>query len=111
MNEKNHEICLNLECLITFEDRVLFIIRILDFETRVQKQALLILMRDYKNKIINVTKFIVMNLYFSGILEDNLIFVKILMKIYSIENLKVNMLIETNVFTSHKFILNYIFYS
>ena len=57
-------------------------------------------MRDYENKIINVTKFIVINLYFSDIFESdgNSIFVKIFIKIHFTKNLKINILIETNVF-------------
>ena len=63
-------------------------------------------MRDYKNKIINVTKFVIVNLYFSNILsDDNSTLVKIFMKIHLIKNLKINMLIETDMFISQKFLL------
>ena len=68
-------------------------------------------MRDYENKIINVIKFIIINLYFSNIFEFNnsLTFVKIFMKIHFIKNLKVNMLFETNVFIFQKFLLKCVF--
>ena len=56
-------------------------------------------------------KYIFMNLYFSKILNNikfnnikEIIFVKM-----QIKNLKINILIETNVFTSYKFLLNYVF--
>ena len=72
-----------------------------------QKQALSILIYNYENKIINVTKFIVMNLYFSKNFENNnSIFVEILMKMHFIKNLKINILIDTNSFTLYKFLLN-----
>ena len=65
-------------------------------------------MRNYNNKIINVTKFIVINLYFLKILENNnLIFIKILIKMHFIENLKINMLININIFMLYKFLLSY----
>ena len=59
-------------------------------------------MRDYENKIINVTKFIIINLYFSDIFkfDNNLTFIKIFIKIHFTKNLKVNILFETNIFIS-----------
>ena len=68
-------------------------------------------MRDYENKIINVTKFIVINLYFLNIFKfnNNLALTKIFMKIYFIKNLKINMLFEMNMFTSQKFLLKCVF--
>ena len=63
-------------------------------------------MRDYKNKIINVIEFIIVNLYFSNVfLNNNSIFIKIFMKIYLTKNLKINILIEINVFISQKSLL------
>ena len=58
-------------------------------------------MRNYKNKIINVMKFIIINLYFSNIFifNNNLTFIKIFIKIYFTKNLKINILFETNIFT------------
>ena len=63
-------------------------------------------MRNYKNKITNITKFIVINTYFLDTIDNISALVKILIEVYLIENLKVNMLIETNVFTLYKFLLN-----
>ena len=82
-----------------------------DFKKRIQKQALSILMRDYENKIINVTKFIIIDLYFSDIFEfdDNSIFIKIFIKVHFMENLKINILFETNIFISQKFLLKSVF--
>ena len=61
-------------------------------------------MRDYENKIINVTKFIIINLYFLKIFENNSsIFIKILIKMHFIKNLKVNILIDINVFILYNF--------
>ena len=58
-------------------------------------------------------KYILMNLYFSRIFDSikKVVFVKMQMKIHLMKNLKINMLIEMNVFTSHKFLLNYVFQS
>ena len=68
-------------------------------------------MRDYENKIINIMKFIVINLYFSKIFKNNnSIFIKILIKMHFIENLKINILIKTNVFILYKYILNCAFH-
>lgn len=58
------------------------------------------------NKIIYVTKYIIMNLYFLRVLDNKVILMKIQMKIHIINDFKINILIETNVFISHKFLLN-----
>ena len=50
-----------------------------------------------------------MKMFFSNIVDDILTLIKISMKVYFIENLKINILIKTNVFISHEFLLNYAF--
>ena len=63
-------------------------------------------MCDYKNKIINVIEFIIVNLYFSNVfLNNNSTLIKIFIKIHFTKNLKINMLIEINVFISQIFLL------
>lgn len=47
-----------------------------------------------------------MNLYFSKVFDDKVALIKIQMKIHITNNLKINMLIKTNILTSHKFLLN-----
>ena len=49
-----------------------------------------------------------MNIFFSYIVNDISTLAKILIKVYFIENLKVNILIKTDVLISHEFLLNYI---
>ena len=93
---KNREIYLNLKYSIIFENRTFFVIEISNFDKKIQTQ-ISISIRDYKNKIINVTKFIIINLYFSNTLNDNLVFAKIFIKMHLIKNLKINIFIETNI--------------
>lgn len=57
----------------------------------------------------NITKFIILNLYFLNIqFNNNKIFIKIFIKMYFIKRLKINMLIEMNIFTFLKIRLNHI---
>ena len=78
-----------------------------NFKNQIQKQASSISMRDYENKVTNTTKFVIVNLYFLDTLKDAPTLAKVLMKVYLIENLKVNILIKTNILISYKFLLDY----
>ena len=64
-------------------------------------------MRDYKNKIINAMKFIIVNLHFSNIFKfnNNLAFIIIFIKVHFTKNLKFNILFETNIFIFQFFLL------
>ena len=65
-------------------------------------------MRGYSNKIINTTKYININIYFLDIIIDSKIYLtKISIKVYLINNLKVNILIRTDILTSYKFLIDY----
>ena len=83
----------------------MFII-LLNFENRVHKQEFLISIRNYDNKIINVTKYIIINLYLLKMINKKAVIVKVQIKIYFTNNLKINMLLNIDVFTLYKFMLN-----
>ena len=51
-------------------------------------------------------KYIIINLYLLEIINKKVIIIKMQMKIHFTNNLKINMLLNINVFISHKFILN-----
>ena len=48
-------------------------------------------------------------MYFPDTLNETSALAKILMKVYLIENSKANMLIKTDIFILHKFLLDYNF--
>ena len=53
-------------------------------------------------------EFIAIKIYFLSIINDILFLIKVLIKVYIIENLRVNILININILTSYKFLLDYI---
>ena len=54
----------------------MFII-LLNFENRIRKQESLISIRDYNNKIINATKYIIINLYLLEVINKKIIIIKV----------------------------------
>ena len=104
-NFNNIKIYLNLDCSITLDDRVMFVIS-LDFESRIRKQGFFISIRNYDNKIINATKYIIINLYLFDVINKEVVIVKMQMKIHFMNNFKINMLFNIDVFTLYKFVLN-----
>ena len=82
------------------------LITLLDFENRIRKQGSPISIRNYDNKIINVTKYIIMNLYLFEVINKKTIIVKMQIKIHFTNDLKINMLLDINVFILYKFVLN-----
>ena len=104
-DSQNHEVCLDPGCPITLGDRAL-LRTIPDFEQRVQKQASPVPVRGYGNKITYATEYIVIDLYFPGILKDHPALAKVQMEVHLTNDLKANMLIGTDVLTPHKFLLD-----
>ena len=105
---QDHEVCLDPGCPITLGDRALLAAGIPDFEKRVQRQASPIPVRGYDNKITNATEYILMDLYFPGILgsTEEAALAKVRMEVHLTDNLKANMLIGTDVLTPHQFLLD-----
>ena len=60
----------------------------------------------YRNKITNATEFILIDMYFPGVINDKPVLTKVEMEVYLIDDLKANILISTDVLTSYKFILD-----
>ena len=100
------EVCLDPGCSITLSDRALLRASVPDFEAWIRKQASPIPVRGYDNKIINVTEYIALDLYFSGTFRGETALAKVLMKVHLTNDLKANMLIGTDVLTPHKFLLD-----
>ena len=102
----NTEVCLDPGCPITLGDRSLLRASLPDFEQRIQKQASPIPVRGYGNKITNATEFIVMDLYFPGLLDNDAALARIQAEVHLTDDLKANMLIGTDVLTPHRFVLD-----
>ena len=100
------DVYLDPGCLIILGDRTLLAAGIPDFEQRVKKQASLIPVRGYGNKVTNATEYIVLDLYFPGSLYSVSALAKLTVEVHLTENLKANMLIGTDVLTTHKFHLD-----
>lgn len=105
-DSENKTVCLDPGCLITLGDRALLRASVEGFDSLVRKQACPILVRGYGNKITSAIEYIVMDAYFSGTLEGEEALAKVPMEVHLTDDLKVNMLIGTDVLTLHKFRLD-----
>lgn len=63
---------------------------------------------EYNNKITNATEYISIKLYFPGVLKDRAIYLaKVLIEIHLTDDLKANILINTDVLTPNNFVIDY----
>ena len=65
-------------------------------------------MRSYSNKITNIIKYLSLDIYFLDTLDSKIYLIKISIEVYLINDLKINILIRTDILTFYKFLLNYI---
>lgn len=108
-NAKDSDVCLDPGSPITLGDQSLLRRCVPDFEKRVQQRASPVPVRGYGNKITNATEFIVIDLYFPGVLGTNEFtpaLAKVRMEVHLTNDLKANMLIGTDVLTPHKFLID-----
>ena len=69
------------------------------FDFKISKMLSLIRIREFDNIIYSIDKFVMITVYANDELFDDIsIIAKIIMRTYLINNLKINMLINNNVF-------------
>ena len=77
--------------------------------TKLKKITIKILIRDLLFKIYYFNEYVIFIFYMKGIFLDNIYtFAKITRKIHVINNFKINIFIEINVFTSKRTIINFV---
>ena len=66
----------------------------------------LISIRGVKNKVVNTNKYVMMIVYVNNIINDIIKTICFTMKVHFVNDLKVNILLETNIITFQKMIIN-----
>ena len=103
--------CLNIDCSITINDKQIFTRYI--FNLKIKKLTLSILIRDIDNIMHYIFNYIVINYYFDDYLSNNIndrvsTIDKFDAKIHLINDLKINLLFDNNVFIAQRVKINLI---
>ena len=114
VNDNNNEfinVCLNIDCSITINDKQIFTRYI--FNLKIKKLTLSILIRDIDNIMHYIFNYIVINYYFDDYLSNNIndrvsTIDKFDAKIHLINDLKINLLFDNNVFIAQRVKINLI---
>ncbi len=69
-------------------------------KVKIKKISLLILIYNINNRIIKIYKYIIIKIFIIKIINRKLIIVAIIIKIYLVNNLKANLLINNNIIKS-----------
>ena len=100
-------ICVNFEVEITFLNRIQrqkFFLNI-----KISKMISLIRVREFDSVIYNINEFVIIIMYANNeLFNDILIVAKMIMKTHLIDNLKVNIIIDNDVFVSQKIKFDFI---
>lgn len=72
-----------------------------------RKLAFLLFIREIKDKIMRISKYMLIYIYIKNVKDDYLIIARVLTKIYLIDNFNVNLFIDVDVIASQIMILNF----
>ena len=96
--EKN--VCINIDCSIMLKNRK-FIKQQLNENIKAQQLISLLLIRKINNKLIKINNFVIIYLFVIDINDiDEVITIAVFVKIHLIDNLKINIFVDVNVFKS-----------
>ena len=73
---------------------------------KIKKITSFILIREVGNKIVQTNKYIIIIIYVIDIISEIIRTASLIMKIYLVNNLKINILIDTNIIISQEIIVN-----
>ena len=104
LNAKENDISSNFECEITFDDRAYFLKNV--FKLKIKKMIFFISIRNVKNKVVNTNEYVMMIVYINDVINDIIKTVCFTMKMHFANDLKVNILFETNIITPQRMIMN-----
>ena len=98
------EVSLDSGCNVTLGDRAYLLKHVSDLE--IKKMTSFISIRDVSNKIVSTDKYAMITIYIKEIVDDIERSACLTMKIYIMNDLKTNILIETNIITSQEITMN-----
>ena len=73
---------------------------------KIKKIIVFLLVREVKNKIVYISKYTLVTIYMRNTVHGNKRTIYLIIKVYIIDNLKVNILIDTNTIASQGIIIN-----
>ena len=105
VNDKNDFIS-NLNCIMSIIDRRFFLIKTFDYI--VKRISMLMKIRKINDVIILSSKYSFLKFIIDDTLNEKSVVDKLRRQVHIINDLKINMLIEFDIFDSEKMILNYV---
>ena len=76
---------------------------------KIKKMIIKILIRELRSKIYYSNKYVIFIFYIKGVLLDDIrTFAQIIREIYIIDNFKVGMFIDINIFISKRIIIDFV---
>lgn len=99
--------CLDFEYLVTLDDRT-FVQAQLEDIIEIHKLVSLLFICEVDDKIIKIYKYVLIDVYINDLDSNrNFAIARFIAKIYLIDNLKINVLIEIDVLELHKISLDF----
>ena len=101
--EKN-DIFSNFECEVTLNNRAYLLKNV--FKLKIKKMVFFISIRGVGNKVVNTNRYVMIIVYVNDVINDIIKTICFTMMIYLMNDLKINSLLETNIITPQKMIMN-----
>ena len=98
------EVSLDSDCDVTLKDRAYLLKHVSDL--KIKKMTFFISIRDVNNKIVSIDKYAMITIYIKEIVDDMERSACLTMKIHVVNNLKTNILIETDIMTPQGMTMN-----
>ena len=98
------EVSPDSNCDVTLEDRAYLLKHVSDLE--IKKMTFFISIRDVNNKIVNTDEYAMITIYIKEIVNGIKRSACLTIKVHVINNLKTNILIETNIITPQEITMN-----
>ena len=101
---KENKISLNINYNIILNNRAYLLKYV--FKLKIKKMIILLLIKEVDNKIIHINEYIIISIYIRNTFNNLIKTIYFIIKIYIINNFKINILIDINIITSKKMLMN-----
>ncbi len=103
-NDVFHDICIDFDNSIIMIDRKFLSNSISDLQIQIMK--FLISIKDVNNKLINTNEFAIVSIHLNELANEKLAIAVLIIEVHLVNQLNVKMLVEMNVISSKRIILN-----
>ena len=104
LDAEENDISPNSECEVIFDDRAYLVKNVSGLEIR--KMAFFISVRGVGNKVVSTNEYVMVIVYVNDVINDITRITCFTMKMHLINDLKINILLETNIMTSQEMTMN-----